>query len=73
MTDIYSDMKKGEALIRADEKQKLLAEVESWLVDEDTRRAMLKRENLMELASVLSKNQLRAELRAKVQEMKGKL
>ena len=70
-----------EAKIRADERQKLLAEIEGWLVDE--RLTVVAHKYGTETGEIEStvgdgeeewkipRNDLRAELRAKVKEMKG--
>lgn len=68
-----------DARIRADEKQKVLDELESWLVDEERKKGIIsevdpikRRAILMVNAHIEIRNDYRAELRAKVQEMKGK-
>lgn len=63
--DAYEE--EEERLIRVDERQKVLAEVEGWLVDE-------KKEREVEAPGYYKweiRNYLRAELRAKLAEMKG--
>lgn len=58
-----------EQSIRQDERQKVLAEVESWLVDE--KQVIGKTMNDFKYPDARIRNGLRAKLRAKLVEMKG--